>query len=226
MNTAIIVPSRHRPHNIKELQQSLIDTHTMSRLFVVVDEDDETLDQYLSLENNFTEVLTFERGRKGMADPLNNAARQLITDERWEYFIFVGDDHRPRTLQWDKVWRTNLDDLVTGLVYGDDLVQREQRPTAIGMTRSIVEELNGMIPEGFAHLYLDNFWLRLGQDLNAIRYLPETVIEHLHPIAGKGDWDAGYQEVNSAEINNADSQMFHTYIQSDGYRQLVERLSA
>jgi len=226
MNTAIIVPSRHRPHNIKELQQSLIDTHTMSRLFVVVDEDDETLDQYLSLENNFTEVLTFERGRKGMADPLNNAARQLITDERWEYFIFVGDDHRPRTFQWDKVWRTNLDNLVTGLVYGDDLFQREQLPTAIGMTRSIVEELNGMIPEGFAHLYLDNFWLRLGQDLNAIRYLPETVIEHLHPIAGKGDWDAGYQEVNSAEINNADSQMFHTYIQSDDYRQLVERLSA
>jgi len=226
MNTAIIVPSRHRPHNIKELQQSLIDTETMSRLFVVVDEDDKTLDQYLSLENNFTEVLTFERGRKGMADPLNNAARQLITDERWEYFIFVGDDHRPRTLQWDKVWRTNLDDLVTGLVYGDDLFQQEQLPTAIGMTRSIVEELNGMIPEGFAHLYLDNFWLRLGQDLNAIRYLPETVIEHLHPIAGKGDWDAGYQEVNSAEINNADSQMFHTYIQSDGYRQLVERLSA
>jgi len=226
MNTAIIVPSRHRPHNIKELQQSLIDTETMSRLFVVVDEDDETLDQYLSLENNFTEVLTFERGRKGMADPLNNAARQLVRDERWQYFIFVGDDHRPRTFQWDKVWRTNLDDLVTGLVYGDDLFQREQLPTAIGMTRSIVEELNGMIPEGFAHLYLDNFWLRLGQDLNAIRYLPETVIEHLHPIAGKGDWDAGYQEVNSAEINNADSQMFHTYIQSDGYRQLVERLSA
>jgi len=226
MNTAIIVPSRHRPHNIKELQQSLIDTETMSRLFVVVDEDDETIRDYYDLENNFTEVLTFERGRKGMADPLNNAARQLITDERWEYFIFVGDDHRPQTFQWDKVWRTNLDNLVTGLVYGDDLFQREQLPTAIGMTRSIVEELNGMIPEGFAHLYLDNFWLRLGQDLNAIRYLPETVIEHLHPIAGKGDWDAGYQEVNSAEINNADSQMFHTYIQSDNYRQLVERLSA
>jgi hypothetical protein len=198
----------------------------MSRLFVVVDEDDENIRDYYDLENNFTEVLTFERGRKGMADPLNNAARQLVTDERWEYFIFVGDDHRPRTLQWDKVWRINLDDLVTGLVYGDDLFQREQLPTAIGMTRSIVEELNGMIPEGFAHLYLDNFWLRLGQDLNAIRYLPETVIEHLHPVTGKGDWDAGYQEVNSAEINNADSQMFHTYIQSDDYRQLVERLSA
>jgi hypothetical protein len=226
MNTAIIVPSRHRPHNIKELQQSLIDTETMSRLFVVVDEDDKNIRDYYDLENNFTEVLTFERGRKGMANPLNNAARQLVTDERWEYFIFVGDDHRPRTLQWDKVWRINLDELGTGLVYGDDLFHGEGLPTAIGMTRSIVEELNGMIPDGFAHLYVDNFWLRLGQDLNAIRYLPETVIEHLHPVTGKSEWDDSYLETNSSESYSADLQAFRIYIASDNYHQLVERLSA
>jgi len=225
MNTAIIVPSRNRPHNIKELQQSFIETDTKSRLFVVVDEDDETLDQYLSLENNFTKVLTFERGRKGMADPLNNAARLLATVKDWQYFIFVGDDHRPRTKHWDEVWRTNLDELGTGLVYGDDLLQGANLPTAVGMTADIVKELNGMIPDGFAHLYLDNFWLRLGQDLHAIRYLPETIIEHLHPIAGKSEWDSGYQEVNSNEINNADARMFGNYINSEDYRQLVESLS-
>ena len=226
MNTAIIVPSRNRPHNIKELQKALTDTETSSELFVIVDHDDETLEQYDQLENNFTKVLTFERGRKGMADPLNNAARLLATVKDWQYFIFVGDDHRPRTLHWDKVWRINLDELGTGLVYGDDLLQGANLPTAVGMTANIVQTLNGMIPDGFAHLYLDNFWLRLGQDLNAIRYLPETIIEHLHPIAGKSEWDSGYQEVNSNEINNADAQMFHNYINSDDYRQLVESLSA
>jgi len=226
MNTAIIVPSRNRPHNIVELQKALTDTETKSRLFVVVDEDDETLDQYLSLENNFTKVLTFERGRKGMADPLNNAARLLVTVENWQYFIFVGDDHRPRTKHWDEVWRTNLDELGTGLVYGDDLLQGANLPTAVGMTANIVQTLNGMIPDGFAHLYLDNFWLRLGQDLNAIRYLPETIIEHLHPIAGKSEWDSGYQEVNSNEIYDADARMFENYINSDDYRQLVKSLSA
>jgi glycosyltransferase involved in cell wall biosynthesis len=226
MKTAIIVPSRNRPHNIKELQQSLIETGTNSNLFVVVDDDDKTIEDYYELENNFTEVLTFERGKKGMADPLNKGARFLLEMNRYDYFIFVGDDHRPRTEYWDQIWRTNLDELGTGLVYGDDLLQRQNLPTAVGMTASIVQELGGMIPEGFAHLYLDNFWLRLGQDLNAIRYLPETVIEHLHPIAGKGEWDAGYQEVNSAEINSADAQAFSDYISSDDYRQLVERLSA
>ena len=226
MNTAIIVPSRNRPHNIAELQKSLIDTDTKSKLFVVVDEDDETLEQYEKLKNHFTSVLVFERGRKGMADPLNAGARLLLTANLYRYFIFVGDDHRPRTQHWDEVWRTNLDKLGTGLVYGNDLLQGANLPTAVGMTANIVQELNGMIPDGFAHLYLDNFWLRLGQDLNAIRYLPETIIEHLHPLAGKGEWDSGYQEVNSTQINNADSQMFHQYIASDDYRQLVERLSA
>jgi len=226
MKTAIIVPSRNRPHNIIELQKSLVETGTSSNLFVVVDDDDETIEDYYELENNFTNVLAFERGRKGMADPLNNGARFLLKMNRYDYFIFVGDDHRPRTEYWDQIWRTNLDELGIGLVYGDDLLQRQNLPTAVGMTASIVKELGGMIPDGFAHLYLDNFWLRLGQDLNAIRYLPETVIEHLHPIAGKGEWDAGYQEVNSAEINSADAQAFSDYISSDDYRQLVERLSA
>jgi glycosyltransferase involved in cell wall biosynthesis len=141
MNTAIIVPSRNRPHNIKELQQSLIDTDTKSKLFVIVDHDDETLEQYNQLENNFTEILCFERGRKGMADPLNAGARLLLESKWFKYFIFVGDDHRPRTKHWDEVWRTNLDELGTGLVYGDDLLQGANLPTAVGMTANIVQTL-------------------------------------------------------------------------------------
>jgi hypothetical protein len=94
------------------------------------------------------------------------------------------------------------------------------------MTADIVKALNGMTPESFAHLYVDDFWLRLGQDLNAIRYLPETVIEHLHPMAGKSEWDAGYQETNSTESYSADLQTFKTFIASDDYHQLLERLRA
>jgi hypothetical protein len=225
-NTAIIVPSRHRPHNIAELQKALIDTGTNADLFVIVDDDDVTADEYHRLTNYFTTIMRVERGIKGMADPLNKGARYLLTLNKYKYFIFVGDDHRPRTQQWDEIWRTNLDELGTGLVYGDDLLQSENLPTAIGMTSNIVKELNGMVPDGFAHLYLDNFWLRLGQNLNAIRYLPETIIEHLHPIAGKAGWDKGYEEVNAPEINNADMAAFKNYIVSDHYKQLIERLTA
>ena len=226
MNTAIIVPSRNRPHNIAELQKALADTETSSELFVIVDHDDETLKQYYQLENNFTEILCFERGRKGVADPLNAGARLLLGSKWFHYFIFLGDDHRPRTKHWDEVWRTNLDELGTGLVYGDDLLQGANLPTAVGMTANIVQALNGMTPKSFAHLYVDDFWLRLGQDLNAIRYLPETIIEHLHPIAGKSEWDDSYRETNSSESYSADLQAFKTYIASDDYQHLLERLRA
>ena len=226
MNTAIIVPSRNRPHNIVELQKALKNTETSSELFVIVDHDDETLEQYDQLENNFTEILCFERGRKGVADPLNAGARMLASLNRFRYFIYMGDDHRPQTLHWDKLWRTNLDELGTGIVYGDDLFQSEGLPTAVGMTADIVKELNGMTPDSFVHLYIDDFWLRLGQDLNAIRYLPETVVEHLHPVTGKSEWDNSYRETNSNESYSADLAMFKTYIASDDYQHLLERLRA
>jgi hypothetical protein len=64
----------------------------------------------------------------------------------------------------------------------------------------------------------------LGQDLNAITYLPQTIIEHCHPVWGTGKMDAGYEEVNASEIATADAQAFRTYIASPEYAQLLETL--
>jgi hypothetical protein len=74
------------------------------------------------------------------------------------------------------------------------------------------------------HLYLDNFWMTLGKDLNALRYIPEVVLEHLHPIAGKAEWDEGYRDVNAQEIYSADKQALDDYLASDAYSALLEAL--
>jgi hypothetical protein len=72
------------------------------------------------------------------------------------------------------------------------------------------------------HLYLDNFWMRLGNDLNALRYMPEIIIEHLHPIAGKAEWDQGYKDVNAEEVYSADKKAFDDYLASEAYSKLIE----
>jgi hypothetical protein len=154
-----------------------------------------------------------------MAKPLNRAASFLKDD--YEYFAFMGDDHRPRTQGWDSMLIDALDELGTGLAYGDDLHQGEGLPTAVAMTADIVRELDGMVPPGMIHLYLDNFWLKLGKDLNAIKYLPEVVIEHCHPVWGTGKMDAGYQEVNAPEVYSADRIAFESYINSPAYADLL-----
>ena len=218
---AVIVPSRGRPQNIKDLIYAMNQTKTTADLWVVCDDDDPELAGYqaLGIEN----LLIFNRTQKGMARPLNLAVRSILQSHKYSHFAFLGDDHRPRTMYWDLDF-TNVLDQGLGMVYGNDLFQGENLPTAIGMHGTIVRELNGMVPEGLFHLYLDNFWKQIGLDIGALTYLPETIIEHMHPLAGKGQIDQGYLDVNAPEIYSADKIVFDAYIDSDEYRALVRRL--
>lgn len=218
---AIIVPSRGRPDNIKALIESMRKTITADELWVVCDSDDPELQGYqdLGIEN----LLIFDRTQKGMARPLNLAVRYILKNHTIEHFAFLGDDHRPRTIYWDQDFRNVLEQGI-GIVYGNDLFQGENLPTAVGMHGTIVRELNGMVPEGLLHLYLDNFWKQIGQDVGSLTYLPETIIEHMHPLAGKAEVDQGYIDVNASEIYDADKIIFDQYMDSDDYRDLVRRL--
>jgi hypothetical protein len=190
-------------------------------LFIVVDDDDPEIDGYRAF-TGFT-LLVYPRQGKGMAKPLNRAASEILATNDYQYFAFIGDDHRPRTENWDDKLSDALDEIGTGIAYGNDLLQGEGLPTAVAMTADIVQALGGMTPPNMIHLYLDNFWLKLGQD-TAIAYLPEVIIEHLHPIAGKAAWDEGYREVNADDIYSSDARAFEQYISSDAYRQLLDEL--
>ena len=220
-NLVILVPSRERPSNIAELIKSLDETETESDLIVILDDDEPCFEQYIELGAT---ILTVEKEGKGMAKPLNFAANLFKNDYR--HFAFLGDDHRPRTKNWDVHFINALDELETGLVYGNDLFQSEGLPTAVAMTGNIVKALEGMVPPGMIHLYLDNFWLQLGRDLNAIRYFPDIIIEHLHPAAGKAQWDEGYKTVNAEEVYSADQKAFVEYITSDAYVKLLSDLES
>ena len=215
----IFVPSRGRPQNIEDLLFSLQETKTASELIVIVDDDDETLDQYIELG---CKIMMIAKQGKGMARPLNFAANIFKDDYR--HFAFIGDDHRPRTEYWDQKLINALDEVGTGIAYGDDLLQGENLPTAVAMSGDIVRALGGMVPPGFIHLYLDNFWMQLGKDLKSFIYLPDVIIEHLHPVAGKAQWDENYRSVNAEEVYSADAKAFDEYIKSQAYQDLLKAL--
>jgi glycosyltransferase involved in cell wall biosynthesis len=218
-NLVILVPSRNRPESIAELIKSLDETETESDLIVVIDSDEPQIEAYLELG---CDVLMVEKNGKGMAKPLNFAANHFR--DKYRHFAFLGDDHRPRTKNWDTIFINALDELGIGLVYGNDLLQGENLATAVAMSGEIVKELGGMVPQDMIHLYLDNFWMTLGKDLNALRYIPEVVLEHLHPVAGKAEWDDQYREVNAPEVYSADKQALDEYLASHTYRHLLQTL--
>src|SRR5690606_34943530 len=78
-------------------------------------------------------------------------------------------------------------------------------------TSNIVTALGYMAPPDLVHLFLDNAWLDWGRGAECLTYLPGTVIEHMHPAAGKAANDAGYLEANSQTRFTADRDAYEQY---------------
>jgi len=220
----VVVPSRERPAAARGLAMAF--THTCELrtvLIFAVGEDDPTLPDYqlIPLETNGP-VLVEVRVVPAVDRPstmnfaLNHVANALVESPGGPFVIgFMGDDHQPRTCGWDRRYVETLRELGTGLVYGDDQLQGARLPTQVAMTADIVRGLGYMAPPDLWHMYVDNFWRDLGLHAGCIRYLPDVVIEHMHPIAGKSPWTEGHQRVNAADIYAHDGAVYGRYFANE-----------
>jgi len=218
----ILVPTRGRPSNAVELLAEHEKLSTHSDILFIIDANDPEHDQY-EFEVGAHKCMTIENETRGMAYPINKAANAIVKENKYQYFAFLGDDHRPRTVGWDGILIQAMQRRPS-MAYSNDLLQGERLPTMITMTSDIVAALNGMVPPKMKHLYLDNFWKKLGQDLGALTYLDHVIVEHMHPVAGKAEWDEGYKEVNATEIYAFDGLAYQNYIQSEAYELLKRKL--
>jgi hypothetical protein len=186
-----------------------------TRLLFAVDVDDPTHREYAAIVDDVPNCGAIFGMSRNMVEALNGAANLALAAHPDTFAIgFMGDDHLPRTYGWDSLYLAALRDLGTGIVYGDDLLQRQNLPTQCAMTADIVTALGYMAPPELHHLYVDNAWLVWGNSLGVLRYLPQVVIEHRHPMAGKAEWDEGHTRVNSDEMNHHDKQAFDGYSRS------------
>jgi len=223
MKMCVVVPSRGRPENAERLAQAFKDTGAEADLYIVIDNDDPKWNEYAKSENY--KKLPADNKTGGCAKSLNTGAVLLLDITKYplyDYFVFMGDDHLPRTQGWDKAFIQALGQN-TGIVYGDDLLQGSNLPTAFGMSRDLVEELQGMTFPGCVHLFFDNFVKQLGLDLEYLKYLPDVIIEHLHPIAGKAEMDEGYARVNQPKWYEQDLLILQRYFASAEYAELVRK---
>jgi hypothetical protein len=210
-----LVPTRGRPENALRLARAFRDTRGSdeTELLFCVDDDDPKLalyEDYLDLDNvNSFEFAGYKIGpRRRLNATLNHYAQMFMGD--YDIIGFMGDDHTPRTPGWDVRFVRHLDDARVGIVYGDDLVQRQNLPTEVAMTSNIIRTLGYMAPPTLVHMYLDNFWRDLGQHTGTLAYLPDVIIEHVHPVNGRAEWDDTYVEAG-AEMPS-DEQHYQRYL--------------
>ncbi len=200
----MLCPSRSRPGNIAELRTLWPAVTSEAALVVAVDEDDPDLPAYQ--RDGDVRVMT---AGLGLGAILNKLAAELAPS--CTAIGFLGDDHRPRTHDWD---RRLLDVLRErpGIAYGNDLNKGEQLPTAVVISAPVITALGYLCPPGVRHLYLDDFWLQLGHSLDSVHYCPDVIIEHMHPDVGKAEWDDGYRRVNSGEQYAADNPAYLRFL--------------
>jgi len=207
MIIGLICPSRGRPQNIARLHQALIDTHFTGLFIIGLDDDD--AQGYLDNSSIRYQKSNYEiNPRLRLGPTLNKLALQYV--DQVDIIAFLGDDHLPQG-NWERDVLAAFEEHPTGFVYGNDQYQGQALPTAVFVSSDIITAIGYMCPPGFVHMYLDNVWLSLGSEAGCIHYLPDTIIEHIHPAAGKAEWDSRYEEVNSTEIIHGDSALYHTW---------------
>lgn len=206
----VICPSRARVANIANLLDCWETTAATAELMICLDETDPDLPEYIEIIGQRAAVTA---GRwRSLCDWVNFIAVDCAAVRFYEIIGQIGDDHHPRTAGWDEAIGAAMRPL--GVVYGNDLHQGESLPTAAFVDSEIVARLGYMVPPEIQHLYMDNYFRALGEALGTLTYLPDVIIEHMHPHAGKADDDDGYRQVNSRQAYKAGKAAFARYTSS------------
>lgn len=214
MSLVILVPTKGRPENAARLARAVYETsgNAFTDLVFAVDPDETYTATYQHALRNFSswvQLRTVEASPQRVGPILNVLAQSAA--QEYDYVGFLGDDHLPRTQNWDEELVRSLN-LNPGVAYGNDLLQGENLPTAGVISSDLIRGLGYMVPGVLEHLYLDDFWKALGQGVGNLVYRDDVIIEHLHPTASKSQYDATYQAANSPGQYARDSENYRGYM--------------
>ena len=105
-----------------------------------------------------------------------------------------GDDHVPVTPGWDKLLLEAIDGMGgTGIAYPNDQV-RDDVCEAWVQSSDIVRRLGWMCEPTLNHWWVDQVIHDLGDSAGCLKYLPDVLVPHKHPAAGKAQVDATYRD--------------------------------
>ena len=158
---AIIIPSRGRPEAMVEMYEAWQDTSEgYAAPFSMVDNDNPKRPESGGFPGHPGH--RFRRPLQPRLDGRGAELRRARSHQGWlrqhhpvNFVGFMGDDHRPRTEGWDRIYSAHLRQLVSqrgaGIVYGDDTIQHEKLPTQVAMSANVITAIGYMAPPSRAH---------------------------------------------------------------------------
>ena len=191
---SILVPTRKRPDKMQTLIDSIEETtHDLSKVELIfyIDEDD---DDSLSAMTK-----TAELSIKHIIGPrilLSKTWNKCYEIARGDIIMHGGDDIVFRTPKWDVEVENafnQYDDKIV-LVYGRDGFQDEKLATHGFVHRRWIETVGYFLPPFFSSDYNDTWLFELDTNIKRTHYLDSILIEHMHYVVGKSEYDETYKE--------------------------------
>jgi len=183
MKISVLFPTRGRPDNVKRLMKSLQETSTvMPEVVLYVDDDDTPPD---------VDAVIVRGPRITMSKMWN----RCMDASSGEILMMGGDDLIFKTKGWDDQVRRAFAAFPDRLIFlhGDDKMHGKNFGTHGFVHRKWVETLGYLCPPYFASDYNDTWLNDVANAINRRIYLP-FVTEHMHPLAGKAEWDQTHKE--------------------------------
>lgn len=195
MDLAILVPVLHRPHRVEPLLESIEANTTGHRVvFLATPGDNAEHDAIAAAGAEM--ILVDWRSRGDYARKINTAVR--LTGEP---YVFLGADD----LRFHRGWFDRAAERMqtgVGVVGTNDLcnprVMRGEHATHCLVARwytqqGTVDDATKVLHEGYPHEFVDDEFVGTARKRDAFAFARDSVVEHLHPMAGKSPMDALYE---------------------------------
>ena len=205
----MIVPSRGRPGNVARFVRAVAKTSTAQTDIVFgFDNDDPDLQKSISAAHSAqVSTIVVTGPRKGLGAWTNELAATFTDDYR--ALASFGDDHVPQTRGWDEMLLGAIAGMGgCGIAYPDDGI-RDDVGEAWVMSADIVRALGWMCEPTLKHWWVDEVITVIGREADCLTYLPDVMVRHNHPAAGRSQFDATYWD--AFEGVPADKQAYETW---------------
>ena len=187
-----ILPSRGRPNNARRLIDAMRNTGCVSPVWMRLDDDDPTLDQYMNIPRPSQWVIVVGE-RKPLSD-IYAEHYEAHPDSRW--YGFIADDVVPETPFWERTLTRAalLPSRKQGLAFGDDGINGGNHATHFILNGKMVREVGWLCLPGLERIYIDTVWNDIARERKAFWYLPDVVLRHHHFSNGMALMDATYRK--------------------------------
>lgn len=181
-----------------------------THLTLVLDPEDPHVAEYRGLAMG-RPWFAAEYDTGNMVQRTNEAIRHIKAD----IYGWAADDNVFVTHGWDEAVREAFCDPTITTVNTNDLLVGDEKGGVYFVRGDVVRTLGWFLPPFLSHLYVDFAISSLAKRAGTYKYLPEVIIEHRHPYAGKAAWDDLYRSVNNPEQDSRDRAAFYQWWNSE-----------